>query len=425
MRAAAVLAGLLITAQPVSALAQPAAVKPGAWRHFDVWLDAIAGHDPGANDAALASAAALSSRELESVLPYMVFALRGAYAKLDRRAEFDETFNRYGTRGHQPKDAGELQARVSRLLAPPGVDRFLKRAAMLHTDLGIVHRDSHVTQTAGLSHLVEDGRAVGDAGRPWHWMMARAFLHLVPRAAEDPDVRLWYQAVGTHLWSSRTFTEAMPHLRRAAEIFPGDAEIQFLLGVCHEALAAPHIQSAVASRLAMMSSEEAARYQPGVQAADRENEDAREAFQKAVRADASHAEARVRLGRAWLLHGEYAQAVDELNAALEQTGNPVLRYLTHLFLGRAYERRGRGDLASAAYEAASVLFPLAQSPRLAISQLALQAGERDATRGIVAFLSLPAAREADDPWWSYHWERERDHRVWIARLREAFARATK
>jgi tetratricopeptide (TPR) repeat protein len=149
-----------------------------------------------------------------------------------------------------------------------------------------------------------------------------------------------------------------------------------------------------------------------------------EAFRKALAADAGHVEARIRLGRLLLLEGQLDRAVGELRTALAAADSPILRYFAQLFLGRAYELLAQTEGARQAYEAAVQLFPEAQSPRLALSQIALQAGRRSTAHEILEFLSR-SSRSGADPWWNYHHEREPQDVVWLERLHDAFASAAR
>jgi len=79
-------------------------------------------------------------------------------------------------------------------------------------------------------------------------------------------------------------------------------------------------------------------------------------------------------------------------------------YLAELFLGRAEETRGNDAAARAAFERASALYPKAQSPRLALSQIARRAGNRAAAqRELHALAELPNDQnQREDPWWLYY-----------------------
>ena len=72
---------------------------------------------------------------------------------------------------------------------------------------------------------------------------------------------------------------------------------------------------------------------------------------------------------------------------------------------------GNRDAARVAYEEAARLFPMAQSPLLALSQLARRYGDRGgALRAIERLFALPAEdrTEKDDPRWWYYVAQARD-----------------
>ncbi|MEX2272898.1 MAG: tetratricopeptide repeat protein [Vicinamibacterales bacterium] len=400
---------------------EPPPIKLGTWDQFDTWLSAIEQHVPGGNDEAVRAMLRLDATQLESLFPYMVFTLRAALIREDREPRFDEFLAWYGTRRHQPNPT-LLPARVQRVL-DAGIDRFLKRAAVLHADIAITVPEAHLSTKPGTGRLIQDGRDIRDAGRPWHWILGRSFLHLVWNAHMDPHVRLWYQVAGNHLLASRDVTEAKPHLARGAGIFPLDAEMQFLRGFMHEGSASPEVQAAIADRMASMPVRDRAGYRAVVRSEGVEHADALDAFTQAVKLDPAHTEARVRLGRALTLNGEHDRAVAELRAALGTIDHKTLRYFAQLFLGRAEELRGGVTEARAAYQAASALFPEAQSPRLALSQLELQAGNPEAARAM--FIFLEEAPQGRDPWWSYFSERLPGKAVWLQRLWSTFAQELK
>lgn len=426
MRAAVLLmAGVIVAVAPRAALAQAEQRTADTWTHFDVWLDAIETHTPGVRDSAVSAMLGMRTSDLESVFPYMVFALRDVIAGLNERPRsFDELLSRYDTRELAPDDHAALKLRAGRIEAL-GLDRFLERAAMLHADIARVDPAAHVTSSAGVGHLVSDGRNLGDEGRPWHWMLGRSLLHLV-RPRDDAHVRLWYVAVAHHLQGTRNFTEANPHLERAQELFPEDAEVQFLRGLLHEAQSGPDIQAAVAEQFARLSPRDQRAYRPSVGTEKDENAEARDAYERAVAADPSHATARIRLGRTLTVEGKADRAVEHLRIALAGSLQRTDRYLAQLLLGRAEEVARNLDGARAAYGEAAALYPDAQSPRLALSQIALQAGDRAGAAALFPFLSEGASEDAgDDPWWRYFHDWAPNRVQWWTRLETTFNREVK
>ena len=117
-----------------------------------------------------------------------------------------------------------------------------------------------------------------------------------------------------------------------------------------------------------------------------------------------HVEARVRHGRVLDDLGRHEEASEELRRAIADGASEQLLYLAQLFLGRAEEALGHDEAARAAFERASALYPNAQSPRLALSQIARRAGNRAAAqRELQAIAALPDdERRREDPWWLYY-----------------------
>jgi hypothetical protein len=95
--------------------------------------------------------------------------------------------------------------------------------------------------------------------------------------------------------------------------------------------------------------------------------------------------------------------VTELRRATAEATEPMLRYYAQLFLGAALEETNDVQASREAYRAAARLFPRAQAPRLALSQLASASGNRgDALDAIESLLAPDGDEdEARDPWWRY------------------------
>jgi tetratricopeptide (TPR) repeat protein len=116
-------------------------------------------------------------------------------------------------------------------------------------------------------------------------------------------------------------------------------------------------------------------------------------------------EAHLRLGRVLGLLGRHAEALAELRQAEPLLTGDELQYYAALFAGAEEEALDRLDAARERYQRASSLFPLAQSPFLALSELAHRRGDRaGAAAAMQKVFELPAALdgERDDPWWRYH-----------------------
>lgn len=426
MRAACFALAAVVLLAP-AAHAQPAGIDP--WPLVERWVEAIQAHEPGRDDEAARSVATMTGEEFEAAMRRMVFLLAWAHRPMGTRA-FDGLFGRlYAHVDLSPGETRALAALSARIWADG--DAFFERAAILHTDLTVFYPGVLLTSSEGTGQLAADGRLRGERGRPWHWMLARSFLHLAlvqwdgrrtPRLEPDsnPGVRRWYQAVANHLWAMREYTEAVPHLERGLELFPDDAELLFVKGLVHEAQAGPQIQAAVEEELRTAARGGDAMSWRSVKPAGEERAQAGEAYRRALRADPGHQEARLHLAHLLTLDRKYVESADAIAIVLAREERPWQRYFAFLFLGRAEEGRGRPAAARGAYEAALALFPEAQAPRLALSQLDLRAGDRTAAARVFEFLARERGGSAD-PWWQYDGVRGPDGDFeWLERAREAF-----
>ena len=82
----------------------------------------------------------------------------------------------------------------------------------------------------------------------------------------------------------------------------------------------------------------------------------------------------------------------------------ILQYYAQLVIGDAAAALGQREAAATAYRQAALLFPAAQTPRLALSLLARSTGNAaSALTALAPIFSLPDdPMERPDPWWVYH-----------------------
>jgi tetratricopeptide (TPR) repeat protein len=298
---------------------------------------------------------------------------------------------------------------LSEAQAKRAVNRLVKRGALLHTDIALLvpsvaDRFRDGAAEAGLflpgrtGILFQDGRLEGRSIGGAHWDVARLLIdQVVPAPSSDATARQWYQAVAMVFESRTLWSESVPHLERGRQIFSRDPSILAASGRVHEAFAAPRVQS-----FAQAAS------QPGHPATEvgsvRSNlRRAEDFFRRAVDIDGTFAEARVHLGRVVGLEGRHEEAATELRKATTLASDSLTRYYAWLFLGAEEQSLQHGDRARESFDSAAALFPRAQSPRLALSQLARRHGDRaGALRAIQRVLTLPADDgRHDDPWWTY------------------------
>jgi tetratricopeptide (TPR) repeat protein len=303
---------------------------------------------------------------------------------------------------YSDRDLEQLREIAAQAASRGHANRLLKRGAMLHTDIALLVPGEGPPATpsaASFTLQFGDGRQLGVINASGHWEMARALLDSVTRsdgrrdAGSDDMVRRWYQMTAAYLIAAAQLDWA--HFAHAVELFPRDGEILMFAGAFHETLASPGVHEVIdnarlpaGARLTIGSVREELRI-------------AQDFFERAVRAAPDLAEARIRLGHVLGRLGRPADAVQQLTRAV--TDDKVLRYYAALLLGRELDAAGRRADAIAAYERASAIDPSAQSPRLALSELAARAGERSVAAP-AALAAIAATRDGEpaDPWWSYH-----------------------
>lgn len=115
------------------------------------------------------------------------------------------------------------------------------------------------------------------------------------------------------------------------------------------------------------------------------------------------AEARVRLARVLLRLGRLADAETQLQAVARLERDARQTYFAAIFLADVRERQGRRADAIAAYDAARLAWPGAQTPVVALARLRALEGAHAEARAALATLALGArdAGDGSDPWHGY------------------------
>jgi tetratricopeptide (TPR) repeat protein len=388
------------------------------------WVAAVQDHAPGRRDAAAGRIATMTfaqRTELHEGMAMFLAALQG---------------KRVAARNNAETQVVELAIRMR---VNPGTDPFLKRAAVLHSDVALLNRADGAQPADGgvaippqkgapplLSRhrqvLDKDGEIVGEAISDWNWPFARSLLDLLfPRPADDPFVRTWYHATTAFMLKQGLYAEVAPHLARAGGLMPDDGLVLFDRASYAEIQGLPVLQVLMSDDDAFaLRAKGQGRTPPrtvaqgastlGIPLADVTNTEAERLYRRALRADPALVEARVRLGR--LLHERkrHEEAAAELALALAAKPEGPVAFYARLFAGRAAQALGKIDDAIAHYKEAGALFPDAQSALLAQSQAALlgadMAGAADPIHRLEQLEIAPAKRE--DPWWQYHLAAGRD-----------------
>ena len=197
----------------------------------------------------------------------------------------------------------------------------------------------------------------------------------------------------------RQSAAALDHYARARQLFPSDPEILFASGVLHETI---RLDGASGGRRVGHRIEP---HHCGGQLGARRAREGRAVL------SATRWYIGPTISRRASVTGACSTTWDDTKrrrrncAARLRTARAISSCISReLFLGRAEEALGHDEAARAAFERASALYPNAQSPRLALSQIARRAGNRAAAqRELQAIAALPDdERRREDPWWLYY-----------------------
>ena len=382
------------------------------------WLEAVELHTPGCGDPSAIEVGngTWSRGELETLVADLIilskflqmdpqrmgpFAIRSQVGSTKRQARLADV-------DPDSTGGGVLPVKIelySRWFTRDEIEQIfhgndtLRRGAVLHADTAVFVRGN-----LGRRILVDDGRWKGVRPGTQHWEIGRLLLDTVtPSPSGDAGALLWYRAVSAHLLTEGHLSEMPAHLDKARQIFPDRPMFLLDSAYLHQELSSPAIQAAVQQlrsdgRSTMVDS--------------RRNELERaERFLRQTLALARDAgEARLRLGQTLGELGRHDEAVAELRTAIEADLDMERLYLAQLFLGRAEQALGQRDEARRRYEQAADLYPGAQSPRLALAQLARESGDRTgALRALQNVVARPSADiDVNDPWWFYYYPHLKD-----------------
>jgi hypothetical protein len=402
----------------VAALVSPspaADVTPATVEAFQRWIAAVETHEAGHVDESVRAMRALTVGDRETLDEGMGLFLAALTEKV------------VGTK----TAAAKALTAMARAIVERGTNRFLKRAAILHADAAITSgqitnrpredASRHGTHPSPLFPKGEmvtdtDGQFIGRTPKNWNWSFARSLLDLIaPRPDNDPFVAQWYHATTAVMLRQGLYGEAGDHLKRATIVAERDPRIFYDLACLTEFSGLPASQALLTDEdLAALRARRLPSHTPGlaigaqasaagIMPPEVANAEAERLFRRTLALDPGYAEARVRLARLLIERTEHAEALKQIDAALQKENDRVTSFYAHLFAGRA--SRGINELAAAAehYRAALAIYPDAQSALVGASQVALLQGDSDrameAVRVLTAIANDPA--RGTDPWWHY------------------------
>ena len=275
------------------------------------------------------------------------------------------------------------------------IAQVMLRAMLMQTDIAMAAPDdlpaNAGSRLAGSAVQLRDGRESAVGNIAVHYALAREAAALVMSASDGTVVaRQWYFATLAYLQTVRNYAGLLPQLDTARITMPADVKIWLWSGAAYENLAAPAVQVAAEGTSARIEA-------PSMLYARAEG-----FIRKALEIDPVCAECWLRLARVEQLSGNADEAATLLARAEPNLRSPALKYYAALFAGRAAETLNKIDAARAGYERAMALFPQAQSPRLALAELAFRDSDQDQALAGVRTMFVTAGNQRDrDPWWNY------------------------
>jgi tetratricopeptide (TPR) repeat protein len=351
------------------------------------WREASVSHEPGLPDDAVVSVGKWDPNDVEIVIDYITELASKSEKTVQRTIARAPIRTRLGLTGEEVQKGN--------------LNRILKQGALLHTDIELLNLE--ISRRLDLNNMYwafDDGR-LQPRPKKLHWEFARRLIDAIsPSPSKDPMAKQWYVATTAYMLSLRHLAYARNNIDSALKKYPSDSRILLYAGALHETWASP-----VSQNIQLPPNRE-----PAFESKEKELKQARELYQKAIEADPDFAEAHLRLGRVLGLLGYPPQAIVELRHAAALSQDQQLSYYASLYLGYEFEMISHFKEARDQYKRASMLYPSAQSPLLALSHLSLsEDNTADAIEFIQGVFSLPLKDpEKDDPLWIYDLSYVRD-----------------
>jgi tetratricopeptide (TPR) repeat protein len=388
------IAGSLVLLVPAGAQQEAATLE--------VWRAAVDAHRAGVLDQPARTVAGWTKSDLEKVI---------------------EAFERTAIAPGSPQDARDRR------------DAWLRRAILLHTDILALLR-----QPGGYALPPSDDRSVGLVADGIQLGVQRgtsqwAFTRRLVENLQDADAaRLWFRATTALLQSWLDWPESGTHLAEGRKRFPDDAVLLLYEGTIHETYASPAIQTlevpkdlttpepvhfATGSVFSLMNLQRPIRAMSWIfQSADIEMLEAERLLREAIRIDRDLAEAHIRLGRVLGQRGRRMEAIETLERGIQLATSPIVRYWGLVWLGHERRDAGRIPAAVEAFEQAAELYPRAPTPRLALSHLFYDRGDR--ARALAEYTKALEAEAGEDPRLAYEHMHVPTAGALVAELRTAF-----
>lgn len=385
---------------------------PDAMQKLHEWVLAVDQHRAGKRDPALDSIGAWTYDDLAALRGY-IEALAGLPNNSRDRAIRRRQISR--------RDFDRIVQRTQELQARGDFPLFLKRAAILHTDVALLTEVPELmpASTAGeqsrraftnsqtvFDVMGRDGQTDGYQRANPHWNFAMDMLEALPAKPDrDPIVGQWYGTIAAFFARRDNTADGSRLFERARKIVEGHPDVAYAEACLHEKLGAPRMQDF--AKITQLSN---GRKLIGIDSAQNHVRRAEALLRQALAARPDFPAASLRLGHILLEKKDYDAAIAVLQQVLPKLGGPAA-YYANLFSGDASLALGRGADARASFERALELYPDSQSARLALGAALRYMGDRQAALDAMQLTlnTPPNVRDSrEEPWWDYY-EGDTDH----------------
>jgi hypothetical protein len=374
-------------------------------QRLEQWTAALERHQPGEADGALNAFGDWNARDFAE-LKITIYSVLQLLNDPTIRTFFRPPLpnRRAPTQVFYSRDELRQLIEVVKRLKGLGVNHMLRRGAMLHMDAVALGTGGDSRRGGGRSDFFivkfDDGQGLGNEDALGQIDFARFLLEQVrpnpddfrPKPSGDDWVRRWYRTLIAYMLQEQHFN--VMDVERGLELFHDDPEVLFISGVLHETLAAETVQEP-------LRKSENLRVGVRVRSGKGELSLAEDLLRRAVKRSPTFPEARLHFGRVLAELGQHKEALQELTQALPAIQDHTFQYYGQMLVGRSAAETGDAARARAAFERAAQLVPAAQSPLIALSQLAYSRGDADEAAALLARVGELPALENDDPWWFY------------------------
>jgi tetratricopeptide (TPR) repeat protein len=379
------------------------------------WAGAVDVHEPGELDAAVTQIA-----KLTPVQRGLLMEVAAPFAGLTRDVAASGEWKSEYLKRFKSEERSGVEVLVKRIIAAAPYAAWLHRAVVLETDIAILAPEvtAEAMKNAPAAEIGEAIRAEdGELGARnllnWHWTFARALLDERDPPASDTFAANWYHAIALFMLDQQLFAELEPHLRKGTVLFLTDGQLAFDFGCLADAFGSRRVQAI------LISTPVRGQFRPNLPQAQDAYAQAVQRFSRALTLDQNLVEARVRLARIYTEQNRNDDALALLATAFRVPMAPETEYMAHLIAARADGAVSKEAEAIEHLNSARALFPTAQTPVIALSQLALEMGDLQQAAALAGALRAgPAPVDRIDPWWFYFQAPWIDHTMLIEQLRK-------